>query len=106
MKLHRPNATPGSSAGGGNPFGPSKMTAPGRPAWLKEWIANQHQYALLKCGCKTDLTERGMLIIRQFGQKQVDVYCERCNAFKGVVRTMKFREYANITYRLPDEPLF
>src|SRR5882672_6671756 len=101
MKLHKPG-TPGSKAvGGGNPFAPSKMTAPGRPAWLKEWIANQHRYVLLRCGHKDDLTERGMLIIRAFGQKDTSVYCERCNAFKGVVRTMKFREYANITYRLP-----
>ena len=82
------------------------MTAPDRPAWLKEWIANQHRYVLLKCGHKDDLTHRGMLIIKQFGQKQVDVWCETCNAFKGVVRTMKFREYAGITYRLPDDPLF
>lgn len=82
------------------------MTAPGRPAWLKEWIANQRRYVLMICGHKDDLNDRSLLIIKTFGQKHVEVYCETCNAFRAVKKTIGFREYSNITYRLPEEPLF
>lgn len=105
MKIIRPTAgAPLSNAQGG--FPPVHQSH-GRPQWLKDWIADKGRYVLLKCGHKDDLNDQSMIIIRAFGKRQVTVFCERCNDFVHIDKTVGFREYANIhAAAIPDEPLF
>lgn len=79
-----------------------------KPQWLREWIEDQGRWGLLKCGCKLNITARGLTIIEAFGgKKAVTIFCERHNEFYELVRLMKFTEYAGITVTaIPDIPAF
>lgn len=79
-----------------------------KPQWLKEWIEDQGRFGLLKCGCKLNLSARGLTIIESFGgKKAVTVYCERHNDFAELERLIKPNEYLGITVpAVPDNPLF
>ena len=100
MRLTKPSAKPAPTSLRGG------LSHAIRPQWLKDWIADQGHYVKLACGHKDNLNDRALLIIAAFGKSQVTVFCERCNLFTAVVRKMTFREYANITAVIPDDPLF
>jgi hypothetical protein len=67
--------------------------------WLEEWIEKKGCWADLECGCKADLTDRGLLVIGAF--KDAEVLCERHNRFARVTGTHK---PARTVY--PQTPLF
>ena len=98
MRLIRP---PGAftKVPGGTPFiGPG---AHRRSEWLKEWLANKPRNVVLSCGHHEDLSIPGLIILKAFGEKKVDVLCERCNAFATVIRHLKPK-----VRETPSEPLF
>lgn len=105
MRLVKPfEPTPGKKAGGG-----LRPHYPIRPQWLKDWIADKGQWVLLSCGHKDNMNDRATIVIRIFGTRNVEVFCERgkCYRFVSIVRLMKFKEYADIpNTAIPDEPLF
>ena len=82
---------------------------PLRPAWLREWLADKGEYVELACGHKENINDRSTLSILQkaFGEKQLHVFCERCDDFRHVAKSLGIREYLGIqTPENSDVPLF
>jgi hypothetical protein len=53
------------------------------------------------------MNSRSVLIIAAVMGRGTQVFCERCNQFAGIVRHMRFREYADIPEKpQTDIPLF
>jgi hypothetical protein len=100
MKLRRPNAATPLPRGSG-------VGRPHVPEWLKEWRENQPQFVLLGCGHKEDVNARFVLIVKSFELKAVQVYCESCEEFRTVTKTLDLIEYHGLTAKpIPPEPLF
>lgn len=77
----------------------------GRPEWLKEWIANQGRWVRLSCGCSEDLNSRTLTVVGAF--KNSAVYCEKCEQFSAVVRSITVAEAMGIPAKeVPPQPLF
>jgi hypothetical protein len=96
---------------------PRSSTTRGRvpprlPSWLRDYIADQGQFVLLDCGHKDNLTAKGALLIVALTstnkkKNNTQVFCDRCRHFAGIVRHMRFSEYANIPVKvITDAPLF
>jgi len=77
------------------------------PDWLRDHIADKGEFVLLDCGHKDNINARATLIIAAVMGRGTQVFCERCGHFAGVVRHMRFREYADIPEKPnSDIPLF
>jgi len=110
MQLRRPSNTPKSGDSSGYSAGPlpanTNWDKP-KPGWLKDWIADKGRWALLKCGHKCDLNERGQILLE--GEKKGDllVICEKCWQIPKVARHLTYHEYRGIPAAVtPEEPLF
>lgn len=86
-----------SEPAGGNSGGFAGV--PQSQDWLKKWIEEKGRWVDLQCGCKEELTDRGLLLIGTFDD--CEVLCERCNRFSRVIGTHKPKRTS-----YPDTPLF
>jgi hypothetical protein len=108
IPVKRLTRSPDRHRGSGSHRAPARV-----PEWLREYIEDQGQFALLQCGHKENLNDKAVLLIVTLAKitkqpwKNTQVFCERCNQFTGVDRHMKFHEYAGIPERPEtDIPLF
>lgn len=101
MRLVRPMEIPSRGNTGGH------FRSIGIPKWLKEWIEDRPRFVLLECGCKDNLAIRGVLYIHSYRDCKTHVYCERCQCYSVVVRTLTANAYFGIELvRLTDHPPF
>src|SRR5688572_19426760 len=99
MQLRRPAGDLRGAKLGGRSHGFQPMVD-----WFKEWIEDQGQWALLKCGHKCDLKERGQMTLRGVKRGDLLVICEKCWQIPAVERYLSYAEYRGIpTAVIPDE---
>lgn len=69
-----------------------------QPQWLTEWIDDKPRYVLLACGHKDDKGLRNTLIIKGIRNTfdGAEMFCNRCQSFQAIVKTMKLLEYHGI----------
>lgn len=104
MQLRKPPASRGSA-----PHSPGSFTGkpPGRPGWLKDWIASKGKYVLLVCGHKADLNDRGQTTLEGETKGDLLTICCHCWQIVAVERHINWNEYTGTpTATIPDEPLF
>ena len=110
MRLVRPSITPAASD---HPATDrvrlDRIEYRGRPQWLRDWIADKGVYVELECEHKDNINDRSTLsiMVKVFGVKQIQVYCETCNIFRRVVKTpLSTLEYLGIKRDESDVPMF
>lgn len=101
---------PKKGGGSGKTPGISPFRPKSQPDWLKEWIENQGHYVELSCGCMEDVKARGILVVYKALKekfKEVEVFCERCDKWVWLSRSVSLNEYLGIPkVQLPETPLF